>query len=855
MWFWVICVLMAASVADAGVDLAARVDSVIALRGDGAQVATWYAGLSSGSPAQRAAQWILAWLPPSDVADLDLPTLQEHVAFACDARRRASWRDEVPDDLWLHYVVPHRVSQEPVQAWRAVLARALAPVVAPYTDMEAAALAVNRWCREHATYTPTSGRDMGPLTTLARGLGRCEEEMILTICALRAAGIPARACSTPYWTFTDDNHAWVEVWVNGRWHYAESCDDARCLDNTWFSEPASRAGFVRSVAYGEFTPADEPVYRQGDGITVVNSTAVYTRAFTLEAEVAGAPDAEIFVNVLNYGTLRSIARLKGGGTLALGPGEYALTAADPGTGDLLLQVVKGEAAGRTRVTLGPADRYDLAASPPFWLHYPSAAALPLRHEILVSDDVFARHRAIVTAIADERTKLRTLDATDTTLLDSLPPDLRAAWDAILAKPLVAVSPWVRLLATMRRQERGALTAFLAAADDKDLLEDTPDAALAQVRAALAVRDAMSQAWGIGVPESLFIDAVLPGRIHDEPAGDWRTPLPRWGLGADADATVTAWLDSLRVRVAVVADGALGNPLPPDRTWRLRRGRRGDVRTAFVGLCRRAGVPARFVRDHVEVWSGAWHQVDPLPPDTSPPQATAAAAAWLDLAFTHGGVACPDAEPYRRFAVALPGEGKLDPRWWDIATGVQPWDPGTYVLGAVTRVPGGSACGRLRAFTVAVDETARVVLPMDVDPAGWDLGTLVDADLAADLPVGAVDGGLDVWLVPGEAATRVLAALARANDRLTHDDVPVRIVVCGDDDAVAAWRMQVRDAGLTGDVMRADERVARYVRGTARNGPVILLRDRATRLVLLRAGLDSTIDESVQLALDGLDTGH
>lgn len=278
-------------------DLDARVATVLAHHPQGDSITKWYETLPSGSLEQEAAQWILAWLPDSDLASLDLMLLQEHVTLASRAYRESPWRDQMPRATWLHFVVPHRVSQEPLQPWRRVLAAELAPVVAPYTNMEEAALAVNRRCRQQATYTPTSGRDMGPLTTMKRGLGRCEEEMIFTVCALRAAGIPARTCSTPYWTFQDDNHAWVEIWADGRWYYAESCDDRRCLNDAWFSGAASRAGFVVSEGYGEFDPWPEPLYRQGNGVTVINSTGVYTDPFTLKARVAGDDDVDVFVNL------------------------------------------------------------------------------------------------------------------------------------------------------------------------------------------------------------------------------------------------------------------------------------------------------------------------------------------------------------------------------------------------------------------------------------------------------------------------------------------------------------------------------------------------------------------------------
>ena len=216
--------------------LAERVDATLARHLDGARIAAWLDTLPQDSLEREAANWILAWLPLSDCAALDLPLLREHVELAATTHS-----DAIPHALWLHYVVPHRVSQEPAQPWRARFRAELLPRLEGARDMEDVALAVNRWCREQATFTPTSGRDMGPLGTVERGVGRCEEEMILTICALRAAGLPARSCSTPYWTFTDNNHAWVEVWADGRWHYLGGCEPDRCLDRAWFTGPASRA--------------------------------------------------------------------------------------------------------------------------------------------------------------------------------------------------------------------------------------------------------------------------------------------------------------------------------------------------------------------------------------------------------------------------------------------------------------------------------------------------------------------------------------------------------------------------------------------------------------------------------------
>jgi hypothetical protein len=117
---------------------------------------------------------------------------------------------------------------------------------------------------------------------MTRGLGRCEEEMIFFVCAARSVGIPARPCYTPWWTASDDNHAWVEAWAGDGWHYLGACEPEAELDRAWFTGPARRAGLVLSVAYGEaisgYRSSATEVYARGRGATLVNSTGVYTMA-------------------------------------------------------------------------------------------------------------------------------------------------------------------------------------------------------------------------------------------------------------------------------------------------------------------------------------------------------------------------------------------------------------------------------------------------------------------------------------------------------------------------------------------------------------------------------------------------
>jgi transglutaminase-like putative cysteine protease len=76
-----------------------------------------------------------------------------------------------------------------------------------------AILEVNHWCHEKAVYMPSDARTSSPLATVSTAYGRCGEESTLLVAALRSVGIPARQVYTPRWAHTDDNHAWVSLYL------------------------------------------------------------------------------------------------------------------------------------------------------------------------------------------------------------------------------------------------------------------------------------------------------------------------------------------------------------------------------------------------------------------------------------------------------------------------------------------------------------------------------------------------------------------------------------------------------------------------------------------------------------------
>jgi len=283
-------------------------------------------------------RFLLANLPLSDLALMTTSDLLENIRLAREARKNSGWGMKYDEAMFRNFVLPHRMSQEPFVRYRKQFMEEIGPRVKGLS-MKDAVLEVNHWCHEKATYRPTDGRDQDPLTTIRSGFGRCEEEMILCVAALRSVGIPARQCYTPYWAHCDDNHAWVEAWADGQWYYLGACEPAQNLDEAWFSNPVKRAMLVVSSAYGEYG-GNEPVLRRYGRATLIASTEVYGPIKDLELKVIdsrGRPagGVRVIFSLWNYGALMpatsAMTDSAGIARLTCGVGDWfvsAMTASD-----------------------------------------------------------------------------------------------------------------------------------------------------------------------------------------------------------------------------------------------------------------------------------------------------------------------------------------------------------------------------------------------------------------------------------------------------------------------------------------------------------------------------------------------
>ncbi len=259
---------------------------------------------------------------------------EENVAKTLQVRDRMGW--DIPEREFLHFVLPLRVNNEDLDDFRIVYADTLCSRVKGMSIADAA-LEINHWCHEQATYRPSDGRTLGPMATIRSGLGRCGEESVLAVAALRAAGIPARQVYTPRWAHTDDNHAWVEVWADGKWHFMGACEPEPVLDLAWFNAPVSRAMLLHTKVYGHDYDGPEDVISRTRAYTEINVIKGYipsrrTEVVITDSEGKAVTGADVEFKIYNYAEFYTVARCvsdgQGRASLDTGVGDIVVWASD-----------------------------------------------------------------------------------------------------------------------------------------------------------------------------------------------------------------------------------------------------------------------------------------------------------------------------------------------------------------------------------------------------------------------------------------------------------------------------------------------------------------------------------------------
>ena len=678
---------------------------------------------------QQALDFLYAYMCQADKVDHDKAFYLANVRTSLKARREMPWGKNVPDREWKHFVLPVRVNNEDLDSSRMVFYRELAPRV-KHLSMADAALEVNHWCHEHVTYAPSDARTSSPLASIRTARGRCGEESTLTVAAMRAVGIPARQVYTPRWAHTDDNHAWVEVWIDGKWHFLGACEPEPVLDLGWFNAPASRGMLMDTRVFGKYDGPEEVMWRT-DKYTEINVTSNYAPTSKLNVEVkdeAGKPVEGAYVEftLYNYAELHTVAAKQTGHD-----GRCSLSA---GRGDMIVWATKNDRFGFSKASFGkdslvtislsldaahlPQEGIDLDLVPP--AEHPNIPEVTKAQRAL-NDKRFAYEDSIRNAY----TSTFFTNATAETWAK------RHDYDASVAPLLVAScgnhEAICTFLAEAKDGEKDAAVRLLQQLTQKDLRDVT----LRTLRDHLCYEEGL-KAEKQGMTADDFDAYVRSPRIANELLTPFRSYLLKQFAAYAKKNGKT--LDSYRKNPQLIIDFVKNNikidnsgnygacPISPAGVWKGRVADTNSRNIFFVALTRSLGVPSCIdpVTGKVQLMEKGGAK-DVLFGEKEP-QAAKQGIVMADLEsestanpvyYSHFTISKIDNQgqlQLQNYAEgdSDTGEGTTYNNLLKNGTAV---DAGSYLMVSGTRLANGGVLARLQFFTVNANDTTRTHLVM------------------------------------------------------------------------------------------------------------------------------------------------
>ena len=551
---------------------------------------------------REALMFLYAYSPLIDLSFSGGDFLLENVRWAFQAREAMPWGKDIPEDIFRHFVLPVRGGKENLDTARIVFYKELKERVATCESMEKAALEVNHWCHEHVIYKPTNARTRSPLATMLTAYGRCGEESIFTLAALRAVGIPARQIYTPRWAHCDDNHAWIEVWVDGEWKYLGACEPEPRLNIAWFTLPVQRAMYVESEVFGKYNGQEEIVYVNESG-SGVNVTSHYTRTVPTVVQVIdenGQPveNVKVEYKIFNYGEFYPVVTLysdvKGETSLTLGQGDIFVWASKGkklGFGELsverqdTLTVVLDKTVGDLfsgEWDLVPPRQHDITA-------------LSTDEERAVNDRRFAREDSLRNVyVATFMSRTQGGDVAMELGVDT------ARFAAYMVASRGNYSELLRFMREVSPERRTLAMNLLGVIAEKDLQDTPADVLLSHV-----------EGDGRDVSNPYFTEYILNPRVQNELLTAYREPvrefLKRHGItdviGLIQETGKIKVVDSLYPAKVVT---------PPVGVIRAGVTDALSRNVFFVAACRTMGIPARLspISGKPEYYqNGTWHTVN------------------------------------------------------------------------------------------------------------------------------------------------------------------------------------------------------------------------------------------------------
>ena len=641
----------------------------------------------------EALEFLYAYMPLADLTDYSTGYYLQNVRASFTARNEMGWN--VPEREFRHFVLPIRANNENLDTSRVVFYRELKPRIEGMS-MQDAILEVNHWCHEKLTYKPSDARTLSPLSSVVSSLGRCGEESTFTVAALRAVGIPARQVYTPRWAHTDDNHAWVEAWADGKWYFLGACEPEPVLDLGWFNSPASRGLLMHTRVFGSYDGPEEKVMI-GPNFTEINLIDNYAKTARVDFTVVdenGSPVDSALVDFKIYNYAEFYPALS---KYTDAKGRTFLTA---GMGDMMAWASKNGRFGYSKVSFG-------------------------------------KDTEVTITISDQHTfdpqSMMIVPPPETANIPDVTPEQRAENDRRFAREDSIRKAYMATFVQPDGTEKGRLLA-LSAGNHRVIakfLEDHPD------ERALALLKSLSNKDLIDVTREILDDSynapetILCPRVENEFLSAYKSFFARsFGTGLQKEellrpANLIKWVND---SITMLRDPkAWSIPMSPAGVYQARMADARSRNIFFVALARTLGLDARKdpVTGKIQYKdAGQWVDVD-----FEASSQVVAPTGTLVLNYEPTAIL---ANPYYyshftiskiengRTRLLTFDEGQVDMgggvSWANIFKKGTPLDVGDYVLVSGNRLSDGSVPVTMRQFSVREGETTtldlRITIPED-----------------------------------------------------------------------------------------------------------------------------------------------
>lgn len=541
----------------------------------------------------EALKYLFAFMPLSDLADYSGDYFLANANLSLRSRDETPWGKEIPEEIFLHYVLPVRVNNENLDSFRIVYFDEISNRVKGKHIREAA-LEINHWCHEKVNYQPADIRTSSPMFTILSARGRCGEESTFTVAALRTAGIPARQVYTPRWAHSDDNHAWVEVWDNGSWYYMGACEPEPVLDLGWFTEPARRAMLVHTKSFGAPSGNENIITRQKNfsDINNLSKYAATKKIFVKVLNMDGFPvnNAKVEFQLYNYAEFYPLATIP--------TDKSGICQFETGLGDLLIWAHKENEFDFRKITVNETDTIVLKlnrkaegnSSIDLDLGVPVKPA-PL---ITPSKEIMNQN----TSRIDNENIIRQK------YIDSW---MNPSGAKSLAKELNLDSTRIMNIISMSMGNFNEIRLFLKDTPDTlrqlalSLLEVLPDKDLRDTKKEILsdhLKNSNHPYYLKGEEgNKMFISYILNPRVANEMLVGWRgyfqDKLPALLLKNGMNDPLLI-VDYLNKNLLIADDeNYYGTPLTPIGVIELKVSDSGSRAIAFVAICRSLGIPSRL----------------------------------------------------------------------------------------------------------------------------------------------------------------------------------------------------------------------------------------------------------------------